>query len=231
MLILPLLPHDEYIIQSIMPPKSKSKSANIRSKTLSAAEEQQANTKKNNKSIISWPPLRPLLPSSSLYLSTEIPDQIYLIRNLFLPALCKSYINFFLSSNIPLITTPAKPKRGDAVRVNDRFQVDDRGFANMLWEMSGLKDVVGRYLEEEEEEEEEEELLEGKNGDDDDDRRRKKRNINAKKLFGGEPLGLNPNIRIYRYSKGQFFAKHCMYDCLAHMCSYIYIDRLRSPLR
>jgi len=29
------------------------------------------------------------------------------------------------------------------------------------------------------------------------------------KLWGGEVLGLNPNIRIYRYSKGQFFDQHC----------------------
>jgi hypothetical protein len=27
-------------------------------------------------------------------------------------------------------------------------------------------------------------------------------------LFGGEILGLNPNIRIYRYSEGQFFDQH-----------------------
>ena len=28
-------------------------------------------------------------------------------------------------------------------------------------------------------------------------------------IWGGKVLGLNPNIRIYRYSAGQFFAKHC----------------------
>jgi hypothetical protein len=26
---------------------------------------------------------------------------------------------------------------------------------------------------------------------------------------GGEPIGLNPSIRIYRYTKGQFFDCHC----------------------
>ncbi|KAF4152392.1 hypothetical protein CNMCM6936_002059 [Aspergillus lentulus] len=29
-----------------------------------------------------------------------------------------------------------------------------------------------------------------------------------REIWGGEPLGLNANIRIYRYSKGQFFAQH-----------------------
>lgn len=32
-----------------------------------------------------------------------------------------------------------------------------------------------------------------------------------KEIWGGEPLGLNANIRIYRYSKGQFFAQHCKF--------------------
>lgn len=26
---------------------------------------------------------------------------------------------------------------------------------------------------------------------------------------GGEPVGLSPNIRVYRYSKGQYFDCHC----------------------
>lgn len=31
-----------------------------------------------------------------------------------------------------------------------------------------------------------------------------------KRLWGGKVLGLNPNIRVYRYTEGQFFDKHCM---------------------
>ena len=40
------------------------------------------------------------------------------------------------------MTTPGKPKKGDAVRVNDRFQIDDPGFANRLWLQTGLKELV-----------------------------------------------------------------------------------------
>lgn len=29
---------------------------------------------------------------------------------------------------------------------------------------------------------------------------------------GGEVIGLNPNIRVYRYTKGQFFDAHCKFD-------------------
>lgn len=40
------------------------------------------------------------------------------------------------------MTTPGKPKKGDAVRVNDRFQVNDEEFARRLWEETGLKDLI-----------------------------------------------------------------------------------------
>jgi hypothetical protein len=41
-----------------------------------------------------------------------------------------------------LVTTPGKPKKDDAVRVNDRFQVVDEGFARRLWEETGLKSLI-----------------------------------------------------------------------------------------
>jgi hypothetical protein len=39
-------------------------------------------------------------------------------------------------------TTPSRPKRGEAVRVNDRFQVEDPLFARRLWEQTGLKEAL-----------------------------------------------------------------------------------------
>lgn len=78
------------------------------------------------------------------------------------------------------------------MRVNDRFQIHDPLFAERLWEGTGLKGVVGRGVEDEDEDEEKD-----------------KENV-----WGGEVLGLNPNIRIYRYSPGQFFASHCKLLCL-----------------
>ena len=29
------------------------------------------------------------------------------------------------------------------------------------------------------------------------------------RVWGGEVIGLNSNIRVYRYGKGQFFDQHC----------------------
>ncbi|KAL4820801.1 hypothetical protein BDW67DRAFT_72446 [Aspergillus spinulosporus] len=137
-----------------------------------------------------WPPLRPLVPSSDLYLDPLLPDQIYLIRN-FLPAsLCKTYVSFLAS--LPLTTTPGKPRKGDAVRVNDRFQIQDARFAENLWRGTALKELVTNP----------DPVDEGEG-----------ENVSGggrsmKEIWGGEPLGLNANIRVYRYSPGQFFAQH-----------------------
>ncbi|GKZ30401.1 hypothetical protein AbraIFM66950_008971 [Aspergillus brasiliensis] len=140
-----------------------------------------------------WPPLRPLIPSTSLTLDPLVPDQIYLIRNFFSSTLCKTYTSFLAS--LPLTTTPGKPKKGDAVRVNDRFQIQDEGFAESLWSGTALKEMVMNAGVEDVYEEEEEESKEEVTRD-------------VKDIWGGEPIGLNGNIRIYRYSKGQFFDKH-----------------------
>ncbi|KAJ5167858.1 uncharacterized protein N7482_003452 [Penicillium canariense] len=144
-----------------------------------------------------WPPLRPLLPAADLHLTPLVHDQIYLIRN-FLPAsLCKSYASFLAS--LPLTTTPGRPKKDEALRVNDRFQVEDGRFAEMLWAGTALRElVVERFGEEGGEF--------GYEDEDEDDE-----DVQAQKMratWGGQPLGLNPNIRIYRYSAGQFFAPH-----------------------
>lgn len=91
------------------------------------------------------------------------------------------------------------------MRVNDRFQIEDKRFAEMLWGSTALRELVMGL--------EEDEVEEG-----DGEGKGQKRTM--KEIWGGEPLGLNPNIRIYRYSRGQFFARHCMFfptftvDCL-----------------
>lgn len=173
-----------------MPPKSKSSKPKPTT---------QPNSPKSEPPKPNWPPLRPLLPAADLALTCLLPDQIYLINNFLTSTLCKTYVSFF--SSLPLTTTPGKPKRGDAVRVNDRFQIEDRRFAEALWEATALRELVLDFEEEEEEEEDED----GGNGE-------RKRTRTMKEIWGGEPLGLNPNIRIYRYSRGQFFARHCMFS-------------------
>lgn len=149
-----------------------------------------------------WPPLRPLLPAADLTLTPLLADQVYLIRNLLPASLCKTYVSFLAS--LPLTTTPGKPKRDEALRVNDRFQIEDGRFAEMLWSTTALKELVTTRFEEDEYDTEEAEQQSSKKPSTVAER--------ARQLWGGEPLGLNPNIRIYRYSVGQFFGQHCTHS-------------------
>jgi hypothetical protein len=131
---------------------------------------------------LNWPLFHPLLAPDDLSLTELVPSQILAIPNFWTSTLCRSYISFL--STLPLTTTPGKPKRGDAVRVNDRFQIDDPAFAERLWSQTCLKGLITGEAAGETESE-------------------------RRGLWGGDVVGLNPNIRVYRYSTGQFFDQHC----------------------
>jgi hypothetical protein len=135
-----------------------------------------------------WPPLTPVTPPEHLTVETVLPGQIFVVRNLFTANLCKTYVQFL--STLPLTTTPGKPKRGEAVRVNDRFQVTDPVFAEHLWN-TGLQQLVSA--------------------------------VDDQEVFGGKVLGLNPNVRVYRYQPGHFFDKH--YD----ESNKIYFGESKTP--
>ncbi|KAK3077723.1 hypothetical protein LTS18_009480 [Coniosporium uncinatum] len=149
-----------------MAPKTKRKSAPT---TKPVSEEAQQFP------TVNWPPLTPL-PSSDLSIKTVVPSQILTISSFWPSKLCNTYISFL--SSLPLTTTPAGPKRGLALRVNDRFQISDPTFAEKLWSGTALKELVLEYAAAE------------------------------PGIWGGEVVGLNPNIRVYRYRPGQFFDRH-----------------------
>lgn len=103
----------------------------------------------------SWPPFKPSLPVVDLIPDSLVQDKVVVLRSFFPRSLCRDYVSFL--RELPLITTPGKPKRGEALRVNDRFQISDARFANRLWTETGLKDAlsskdvaklwwVGRFL-------------------------------------------------------------------------------------
>jgi len=162
-----------------MPPKSKQakKAAGPSAKPVSDEKPQQQPP--------NWPPLQPQVPTSDLALVPLLPNQILTIPRFWTANLCKSYVTFL--SSLPLVTTPGKPKRGDAVRVNDRYQIEDPAFAERLWSGTALQKLVESATIDDE-------VLS---------------DAERNKLWGGKVLGLNSNIRIYRYSKGQFFDQHC----------------------
>ncbi|KAJ4147875.1 hypothetical protein LMH87_002376 [Akanthomyces muscarius] len=127
----------------------------------------------------SWPKFKPPLPVVDLVPQTHPgTDHIVTLDAFFPRSLCRDYVAFL--SSLALQTTPGTPRRGDAVRVNDRFQVHDGAFARALWEKTGLREALTSS------------------------------SSPVNDLWGGEPIGLSPNIRVYRYTKGQFF--DCHYD-------------------
>jgi hypothetical protein len=104
-----------------------------------------------------WPVFKPLLPTSDIYLETVADSQIVVARNFWTGTLCKNYVSFLKS--LPLTTTPGKPQKGDALRVNDRFQVIDEAFANRLWMETGLRELIcGKEEDEDGGEEDEDEM-------------------------------------------------------------------------
>ncbi|KAF1965140.1 hypothetical protein BU23DRAFT_35064 [Bimuria novae-zelandiae CBS 107.79] len=158
-----------------MPPKKKSKADSSTTKALSSRKPPAP----------SWPAFASLRPESDLTLQEVVAGQIVTAPNFWTTTLCKNYVSFL--SSLPLTTTPGKPKKGDAVRVNDRFQIDDPAFAERLWSDTALKNLVLGSTEND-----------GLGMDE----------TQRRELWGGEVVGLNPNIRIYRYSKSQFFDQH-----------------------
>ncbi|POS84857.1 hypothetical protein EPUL_002783, partial [Erysiphe pulchra] len=86
-----------------------------------------------------WPLFSKQLPTSCLSLESLLPSQIILIHKFWSENLCKNYVCFL--KTLPLVTT-GKPKKGEAVRFNDRFQIDDTKFAHRLWVETGLRELI-----------------------------------------------------------------------------------------
>ncbi|GAA5908044.1 uncharacterized protein JCM6883_004098 [Sporobolomyces salmoneus] len=108
---------------------------------------------------------------------------ILVIDSFFSSKTLASFLSFLQSPSVSW-TAPSFPKKGEATRTNYRFQVQDDEFARQLWEKSGLKDaLIGAQGE----------LVNGRNGK--------------------KAVGLNGNIRCYKYEKGSFFGPHYDDDC------------------
>ena len=88
-----------------------------------------------------WPVFKPPLPVVDLVpeLHPSNPN-IALLPSFFPRSLCRDYVSFL--KTLPLQTTPGRPKHGEAVRVNDRYQIDDPAFARRLWEETGLRETL-----------------------------------------------------------------------------------------
>ena len=101
---------------------------------------------------------------------------LIIIDDFFSKATLKRWTAFLNAPDTPIKLESSPPaKTGEALRTNSRFQIDDANFADSLWTETALRELVAE------------------------DERFKS------KFKGRKPAGLNSNIRIYRYDKGNQF--------------------------
>lgn len=124
---------------------------------------------------IAWPPLS-LAPHAKLpTLDRSLHPGIILIDPLFSKQTTQAFLALLTGGDSPIQLEPSPAaKRGEALRTNERFSVQDRDFAMSLWEGTALSALLG------------EGGLESGRRD-------------------RVARGLNPNIRLYRYTEGSRF--------------------------
>ncbi|KAH8106753.1 hypothetical protein BXZ70DRAFT_246234 [Cristinia sonorae] len=119
-------------------------------------------------------------PKNTLECRVLVEDQILLIDEFFSPEECKSFVRFI--DTLPLELTVPKNKKYEADRANERISITSTEFANRLWEalQPHLPPLPFPPT--------------------------------ARKPAGAVhvPHSLNSNIRLYKYSPGQYFG--CHYD-------------------
>ncbi|KGQ04497.1 hypothetical protein BBAD15_g10267 [Beauveria bassiana D1-5] len=92
-------------------------------------------------SLPPWPKFKPPLPVVDLFPTPHpLTNKVVTLDAFFPRSLCRDYVAHL--SALPLQTTPGTPRRGDAVRVNDRLQTHDASFAAALWEKTGLREAL-----------------------------------------------------------------------------------------
>lgn len=135
---------------------------------------------------VSWPKsFVQLTISPKCTLTTVVPNQIYIIPDFFPSNVCNKLITWF--EGFTMETTKQPPKKNFAARVNDRLSLNEPLIAGILWTqlrmvLSG-ENKVFQYSSELEESE--------------------FQNPEFKSC-----IGLNENLRIYRYRKGHYFGSH-----------------------
>ncbi|SGZ52610.1 CIC11C00000000370 [Sungouiella intermedia] len=110
-----------------------------------------------------------------------VDDQIVVIDHFFSSEFCDELIASFLSS-LKMETTPLIKSRDYAARFNDRASFTSYDAADSLWQY--LKEILLQQLEYEDED------------------------MEAVGSIFRNAKSLNPQLRIYRYTKGHHFGKH-----------------------
>lgn len=128
-------------------PKPKPKQKVVTSTSSSKSQSQKPQTQQPTQSSPNWPPFPQRVhynhaPFPSL--TPLIPAQVLVAERFWDAALCRTYLSFLRT--LDLTTTPGRPKKGEALRVNDRFQVADEAFAWRLWKEGGVQKLVANAV-------------------------------------------------------------------------------------
>jgi len=161
--------------------QSKSKKSKTTPSTSSAAASPLAPR-------IVWPVLSPVSP----YLELQVQETpgLALVPNLLGARDCASIIALFNDSRNPLLQPPRPPAKDEASRSNWRWTGNEQDFATVLWHR--FADTARLMI-----------------GEDNDEQSRKDSILDdLEGPPGTKPVGLNPDIRVYRYEAGQSFGKH-----------------------
>lgn len=110
---------------------SSSQSPNPVSSSAPAQSTTTTTTTSSSSSTLRWPDLP--FPGRELVLKELIADQVLLLPEFFTPKDCARWTAYLESSgSVAMEPSPAVPKRGEAVRSNERFSVQDEAFAARL---------------------------------------------------------------------------------------------------
>ncbi|KAJ3494797.1 hypothetical protein NMY22_g20023 [Coprinellus aureogranulatus] len=134
----------------------------------------------------------PISEKVELECTVVMEDQILIIESFFSPQECKEYVKFI--DSLPLELTPP-PKKDEATRVNHRFSVTSQDFAQKLHSLLTPHLPSFPYP----------------------TSIHPKRRIALPEGTPRHPHSFNSNIRVYKYTEGQYFGPH-------------YDDSVKDPL-
>ncbi|KAJ1970223.1 hypothetical protein IWQ62_000050 [Dispira parvispora] len=135
-------------------------------------------------STVEWPRVQ---TKKGLTLTELVTDHVYTISNLFSSSECLQWIALAEHQlGFPSVPRQIVPKRGEAFRNNARISILDPNAADQLWHSSGLAQLI------------QSEWSRGKS----------LARLPSAVTRGKQPVGLNGQLRLYRYDPGQRFGKH-----------------------
>lgn len=93
---------------------------------------------------IAWPPLARPLHAPLPALDDSILPGVLTIDPLFSKKTTQAFLALLTGPHSPIKLEPSPAaKRGEAVRTNERFSVQDPAFAKALWEGTALRELLG----------------------------------------------------------------------------------------